>query len=73
MLIPRKTKQQKNLQLATRRGSKSHFSDLLKALQAPCPHWPSALVIWSILLKVELIERIDLSWVGRHNSNNYLT
>ena len=51
----------------------THFSDLLRALWAPCPHWPSALVIWPILLKVELIERIDLLWVGRHSSNNYLT
>lgn len=38
------------------RGSNTHFSDLLRALWAPGPHWPPALVIWPILLKVELIE-----------------
>lgn len=46
--------------LAPNRGSNTHFSDLLRALWAPRPHRPSALVIWPILLKVELIERIDL-------------
>lgn len=54
-------------------GSNAHFSDLLRALWAPGPRWPSALVIWPILLKVELIERIDLLRVGRHSPNNYLT
>lgn len=48
--------------LAATRGSNTHFSDLLRALRAPRPHRPSALVIWPILLKVELIERIDLRW-----------
>lgn len=46
----------RNLPLASSRGSNTHFSDLLRALWAPGPHWPSALVIWPILLKVELIE-----------------
>lgn len=58
---------------AAARGSNAHFSDLLRALWAPGPCWPSALVIWPILLKVELIERIDLLRVGRHSPNNYLT
>lgn len=58
---------------AAARGSNAHFSDLLRALWAPGPRWPSALVIWPILLKVELIERIDLLRVGRHSPNNYLT
>lgn len=61
-----------NPPLATTRGSNTHFSDLLRALWAPHPHRPSAIVIWPILLKEELIERIDLLWVGRHSPNNYL-
>lgn len=58
---------------AAARGSNAHFSDLLRALWAPGPRWPSALVIWPILLKVELIERIDLLRLGRHRPDNYLT
>lgn len=64
---------QRNLPPASSRGSNTHFSDLLRALWAPSPHWPPALVIWPILLKVELIEWIALLWVGRHSLNNYLT
>lgn len=58
---------------AAARGSNAHFSDLLRALWAPGPRWPSAVVIWPILLKVELIERIDLLRLGRHSPDNYLT
>lgn len=47
---------QRNPLLASSGGSNAHFSDLLRALWAPGPHWPTALVIWPILLKVELIE-----------------
>lgn len=47
---------QRNPLLASSRGSNAHFSDLLRALWALGPHWTTALVIWPILLKVELIE-----------------
>ena len=35
-----------------RAGSQTHFSDLLRVLQAPGLHWAQASVIWPILLKV---------------------